>query len=83
MAHEISLSLTAQGFHLQKEEAGECYTLRLHCAGAAGSAVAITYWTSEKIARYRDEALQIHDAFAEDSTPLAKRLLGKIEVYHA
>ncbi len=41
------------------------------------------YWTKEKIARYREEATEIHDALHSASPFLAARLLVKIEAYQA
>jgi (p)ppGpp synthase/HD superfamily hydrolase len=40
-----------------------------------------SYWTSEKISRYRDEAIEIHTALNPASPFLATRLLEKIEHY--
>jgi (p)ppGpp synthase/HD superfamily hydrolase len=41
------------------------------------------YWTKEKIAQYRQEAIEIHDALHAASESLATRLLDKIERYKA
>jgi (p)ppGpp synthase/HD superfamily hydrolase len=41
------------------------------------------YWTKEKIASYREEAIEIHDALHSASPFLAARLLDKIEAYKA
>ncbi len=41
------------------------------------------YWTKDKIARYREEALAIHAALHPASELLARRLLEKIEAYRA
>lgn len=40
-------------------------------------------WSKEKAARYRDEAIAIHEALREASGFLAERLLEKIEAYRA
>jgi (p)ppGpp synthase/HD superfamily hydrolase len=39
------------------------------------------HWTDAKVAAYRDEARQIHEALGEASPELAGRLLGKIAAY--
>ncbi len=39
------------------------------------------HWTQEKIIRYREEAIVIHEALKETSPFLASRLAGKIEGY--
>ena len=39
------------------------------------------YWSREKIARYRDEAAEIHNALSEASDYLARRLIQKISEY--
>ena len=39
------------------------------------------HWSREKIAQYRDEAVQIHGCLKQASPLLAGRLLQKIEVY--
>jgi (p)ppGpp synthase/HD superfamily hydrolase len=39
------------------------------------------YWTKAKIAQYRQEAIEIHDALHPASDTLAARLLDKIERY--
>jgi (p)ppGpp synthase/HD superfamily hydrolase len=39
------------------------------------------YWTKEKIARYREEALEIHKTLGEASEFLSARLLEKIQEY--
>jgi guanosine-3',5'-bis(diphosphate) 3'-pyrophosphohydrolase len=39
------------------------------------------YWTQEKIIRYRDEAIEIHNALKAASPFLASRLATKIENY--
>jgi (p)ppGpp synthase/HD superfamily hydrolase len=41
------------------------------------------YWTKDKIAWYREEALEIHAALHPASDLLARRLLDKIEAYRA
>ena len=41
------------------------------------------YWTKDKIACYREEALEIHAALHPASELLARRLLEKIEAYRA
>jgi (p)ppGpp synthase/HD superfamily hydrolase len=41
------------------------------------------YWTKDEIARYREEALEIHAALHPASDLLARRLLEKIEAYRA
>ena len=41
------------------------------------------YWTKTKIAQYRQEAMEIHDALYPASDALATRLLDKIERYKA
>jgi guanosine-3',5'-bis(diphosphate) 3'-pyrophosphohydrolase len=41
------------------------------------------YWTKDKIAWYREEALEIHAALHPASGLLARRLLDKIEAYRA
>jgi (p)ppGpp synthase/HD superfamily hydrolase len=41
------------------------------------------YWTKDVIARYREEALEIHAALHLASDLLARRLLEKIEAYRA
>ena len=41
------------------------------------------YWTKDKIAYYREEALEIHAALHPASDLLARRLLEKIEAYRA
>jgi guanosine-3',5'-bis(diphosphate) 3'-pyrophosphohydrolase len=39
------------------------------------------HWTKERIARYRAEALEIHQSLKDASNLLAERLLAKAEVY--
>lgn len=39
------------------------------------------YWTKEKAARYRDEAVQIHAALKDADEALAARLMARIEAY--
>jgi (p)ppGpp synthase/HD superfamily hydrolase len=39
------------------------------------------HWTAERIAGYREEAIQIHRALGEASELLSARLLAKIEAY--
>jgi (p)ppGpp synthase/HD superfamily hydrolase len=39
------------------------------------------HWTSEKIGRYRDEAIEIHTALKDASPFLSQRLLEKIATY--
>jgi (p)ppGpp synthase/HD superfamily hydrolase len=39
------------------------------------------YWTSEKISRYQDEAIEIHSALKDASSFLSQRLLEKIQNY--
>lgn len=39
------------------------------------------HWTEVRIARYRDEAIEIHRALGEASEVLSSRLLLKIEEY--
>jgi (p)ppGpp synthase/HD superfamily hydrolase len=41
------------------------------------------YWTKEKAARYRDEAVQIHAALKDADEALAARLMARIEAYRA
>ncbi|MBD2195218.1 MULTISPECIES: HD domain-containing protein [Calothrix] len=41
------------------------------------------YWTREKITKYREEAIQIHDALKDASNFLASRLANKIENYQS
>jgi (p)ppGpp synthase/HD superfamily hydrolase len=41
------------------------------------------HWTGTRIARYRDEAIEIHDALCQASEVLSSRLLLKIEEYGA
>ncbi|BAY63366.1 hypothetical protein NIES22_34530 [Calothrix brevissima NIES-22] len=40
------------------------------------------YWNTEKITKYREEAIQIYDALKDASNFLASRLANKIENYH-
>jgi (p)ppGpp synthase/HD superfamily hydrolase len=42
-----------------------------------------SYWTKDKIAQYREEAIQIHASLRESSPMLSSRLLAKIEAYKA
>ena len=42
-----------------------------------------SHWTKEKMAQYREEAKQIHQALRDASPFLAVRLLEKIETYKA
>ena len=39
------------------------------------------HWTSEKISRYRDEAIEIHTALKDASPFLSQRLIEKIATY--
>jgi (p)ppGpp synthase/HD superfamily hydrolase len=40
-------------------------------------------WSSEKRSKYREEAIQIHEALRDSSSFLAERLLKKISEYEA
>ena len=41
------------------------------------------FWTAEKIARYRKDALQVYETLKEASPLLSLRLKGKIDAYRA
>lgn len=41
------------------------------------------YWKNDKILNYQEEGKMIYDALSEANIVMAKRLLSKIEAYHA